>query len=110
MKKLLVSTLCTLFLLSMVAMLYSRSAQAKEEHPKDNPRKKLFETKCQKCHSLERVKEAHLTRETAKQTVEKMSKKEGADISKDEAGKIYDYLGEYYLIPPSPPVAPVPIR
>ncbi|NOQ85577.1 MAG: hypothetical protein GQ554_01695 [Deltaproteobacteria bacterium] len=109
MKKL-VSTVCTLFLLSLVIMLSGTSAQAKEEHPKDDPHKKLLETKCQKCHSLERVKEAHLTKETAKETVEKMRKKEGADRSKGEADKIYDYLGEYYIIAPTPPVAPIPIR
>ena len=110
MKKLLVSTVCTFFLLSMVVLLSGTSAQTKEEHSKDDPHKKLFETKCQQCHSLQKIKDAHLTKENAKGTIERMAKKQGANISKDEAGNIYDYLGEYYLIPPSPPTAPAPMR
>ena len=110
MKKLLVSTVCMLFLLSMVVMPSGTSAQTKEEHSKDDPHKKLFETKCQQCHSLQKIKDAHLTKEKAKETIERMSKKQGANISKDETAKIYDYLGEYYIIAPTPPVVPAPIR
>ena len=39
MKKLLVSTVCTFFLLSMAVMLSGTSAQTKEEHSKDDPQK-----------------------------------------------------------------------
>ena len=106
MKKLLSGTVCTLFFLSLVVVLPEVIAQSKEEPYKDDPHKKLFETKCQKCHSLERIKEAHLTGEKAKATVEKMSKKEGANISKEEAESIYGYLGNYFVVPPSPPVVP----
>jgi len=59
---------------------------------------------------LERVKESHLTKEKAKETVEKMRKKEGAHISKEEADSIYEYLGKYIFIPPTPHVPPGPIR
>lgn len=110
MKKLLVSTVCTLFLLSLVIIQSGTSAQTKDDHSKNNPHKNLFETKCQQCHSLQKIKDAHLTKENAKGTIERMAKKQGANISKDEAGNIYDYLGEYYLIPPAPPAAPAPIR
>lgn len=110
MKNVLVSTVCTLFFLSLLILLSGTTAQTKEEHSKDDPHKKLFETKCQQCHSLQKVKEAHLTKEKAKETIERMSEKQGANISKDEANQIYDYLGEYYLVPPAPPAAPAPIR
>ncbi len=109
MKKL-VSTVCTLFLLSLVIIQSGTSAQTKEEQSKNDPHKKLFETKCQQCHSLQKIKDAHLTKEKAKGTIERMSKKQGANISKDEVGKIYNYLGEYYIIAPTPPVAPVLMR
>lgn len=97
---------CSLFLLSLVTVLPETTAQTKKDPLKDEPHKELFETKCKKCHSLERIKEAHLTKEKAKEMVEKMREKEGANISKNEADSIYDYLGEYLVIPPSPPVAP----
>ena len=100
----------SLFLLSLVMMLPEGIAQSKEEPAQDDFHKKLFETKCKRCHSLERVKEAHLTKEKAKETVEKMRKKEGANISKVEADSIYEYLGEYIVIPPTPHIPPGPVR
>jgi len=33
-----------------------------------------------------------------------MRRKEDAHISKSEADYIYDYLGKYFVVPPSPPV------
>ena len=110
MKKLLSGTVCTLFLLSLAVVLPGVIAQAEEETSKDDPHKKLFETKCQQCHSVERIKEAHLTGEKAKETVEKMRIKEGANISKEDAESIYNYLGNYFVVPPSPPVVPVAPR
>ena len=110
MKRLMLTILFSMFLL-FSTVLPEAMAQAKGEPSKDDPHKKLLlETKCQKCHSLEKIKEAHLTKEKAKEVVEKMRNKKGANISKDEATQIYEYLGEYFLIPPSPPVVPVPIR
>jgi len=85
-------------------------AQATDAVPPKDPHRDLFETKCQKCHSLERVKEAHLTRETAKETVNRMKNKPGADISEADAEKLYEFLGNYFVIPPSPPVAPAPMK
>jgi hypothetical protein len=72
--------------------------------------RELFETKCQQCHSLDRIKQAHLDKERAREIIERMSKKEGANISEDEADVIYAVLSDYYLIPPSPPVVPAPLK
>jgi len=110
MKKLLIGIVGVLFLFSLILVIPGAIAQAKDEPSQDDPHKKLFETKCQKCHSMERVKEAHLTKEKAKETVEKMRKKEGANISKEDADSIYDYLGKYFVVPPSPPIVPAPLR
>jgi hypothetical protein len=110
MKKLLVTAVCALFLLSLITLLPDAQAQNTENPPKEGPEKKLFQTKCQKCHSMDRIQKAHLTRDTARDTVEKMRKKEGANISKSEAESIYNHLGEYFVVPPSAPVPPMPIR
>ena len=108
MKKIPALIACLFFWLALLAGLPAVQAQ-KEEKPPDKPsQKELFETKCQKCHSLERIEEAHLTRDTAKEIVERMRKKPGADISPADAEAIYQYLGDYFLIPPSPPVALTP--
>ena len=56
----------------------------------------------------ERVKEAHLTIDMVKPTVDRMRSKPGADISQAEADTLYDYLSKYFIIPPSPPVVPGP--
>jgi len=109
MKKLMTTMICSLSLLFLLGLV-TTIAQAKEESSKDDPNKKLFETKCQKCHSVDRIKEAHLTGEKAKETVEKMRKKEGANISKEDAESIYNYLGDYFAVPPSPPAVQVAPR
>ena len=109
MRRLMAISTCSLSLL-FVLMLVTTSTLAKEEPSQDDPDKKLFEAKCQKCHSLQRIKEAHMTAAKAKETVEKMREKEGAGISKEEAKSIYNYLGNYFVIPPSPPVVPATPR
>jgi hypothetical protein len=111
MKKIPALLACLFFWATMLAGLPDAHAQKKEEAPDTPAQKELFEAKCQKCHSLERIENAHLTRDTAKQVVERMRKKAGADISDADAETINQYLGDYFLIPPSPPaVPPVPIR
>ena len=75
-----------------------------------DPHQKLFEAKCQKCHSLEKVKEAHLTREMIKPTVDRMKSKPGADISQKDADSLTAYLSTYLMAPPDPPVVPAPIQ
>jgi hypothetical protein len=102
--------LCLFFGATMIVGLPDAQAQQKEESPNNQSQKELFEEKCQKCHALERIEEAHLTRDTAKQVVERMRKKAGADISPADAESIYQYLGDYFIIPPPEPAPPVPMQ
>ena len=96
---------------TVLAGLPDAYAEEKEASPEKASQKELFETKCQRCHSLERIEKAHLNKDTAKQVVERMRKKAGSDISVADAETIYNYLGDYFTIPPSPPaVPPAPIR
>ena len=110
MKKVIALSVLSLFLSVMLTGPGILAAQSKDLTPKDIENKQLFEAKCQQCHSLERVKEAHLDREKAKTVVDRMRKKPGANISESEAESIFNYLGDYFIIPPSPPVAPAPIQ
>jgi hypothetical protein len=110
MKKIPALIACLFFWVALFVGLPDAQAQKKEEPPDNPPQKDLFEKKCQKCHTLERIEAAHLTRDKAKEIVEKMRKKEGADISQADAEFIYQYLGEYFVIPPSAPVAPAPFK
>ena len=90
MKKIPALIVCLFFGLTILVGLQHAHAQQKEDPtPNNQSQKELFEAKCQKCHSLERIKEAHLTRDTAKQVVERMRKKAGADISPADAESIY---------------------
>ena len=84
--------------------------QAQTPDSVPDPQQQMLETKCQKCHSLDRVKEAHLTRDMVKPTVDRMKSKPGADISQSEADTLYELLSKYFVVPPSPPVLPVPAK
>jgi cytochrome c2 len=110
MKKIPALLACLFFWATMLAGLPDAHAQKKEEAPDNPAQKELFEAKCQKCHSLERIENAHLTRNTVKQVVDRMRKKAGADISEADAETIYRYLGDYFIIAPPQPVSPVPIQ
>jgi len=110
MKSLSATLVFLFFALALVPFLSVAAAQTTDAAPSPDPHQKIFETKCQKCHSLERVKEAHLTRDLVKPTVDRMKSKPGADISQTEADLLYEFLSEYFVIPPSPPVTPVPAK
>jgi hypothetical protein len=110
MKKIPALIVCLIWGVTMLLGLPDAQAQKKEEPPNTPSQKKLFETKCQKCHSLDRIKDAHLTTDKAKTVVERMRKKAGADISPTDAESIYRYLGDYFIIPPPQPAPPVPIQ
>lgn len=58
--------------------------------PLEEPHKGLFQEKCGKCHSLDKVVKAHQTKDPAemKKIVEKMAVKKGSGISKEEIDKI----------------------
>ena len=110
MKKIPALIVCLIWGVTMLLGLPDAQAQKKEEPPNTPSQKELFETKCQKCHSLDRIKDAHLTTDKAKTVVERMRKKAGADISPTDAESIYRYLGDYFIIPPPQPAPPVPIQ
>jgi hypothetical protein len=111
MKKLPVLITCLFLGVAMIAELPDAYAQEKEKSPDKASQKQLFETKCQRCHSLERIEKAHLNKDTAKQVVERMRKKAGSGISVADAETINTYLGDYFIIaPPAPAVPPTPIR
>jgi len=60
-----------------------------------DPNREVFETKCSKCHSLERVDQKHLTGETAEKVLNTMCTKKGCDISDAERKQIEKFL-KYY--------------
>ena len=97
--------------LSLALILFTGSCtQDTKEAPSVAKGRELIETKCQQCHSLDRIKQAHLDKDMTQQVVERMRKKEGAKISKDEAEVINSALGDYFGGAPAPPVVPGPLR
>lgn len=58
--------------------------------PMEDPHKGLFQERCGKCHSLDKVVKAHQTKDSAemKKIIEKMATKKGSGISKEEIDKI----------------------
>jgi len=58
--------------------------------PMEDPHKGLFQEKCGKCHSLDKVVKTHQTKNDVemKKIIERMAKKEKSGISKDEIDKI----------------------
>lgn len=62
--------------------------------PLEDPHKGLFQEKCGKCHSLDRVVMAHQTKSDAElnEIIERMAKKEKSGISKEEIEKIHQSM------------------
>jgi cytochrome c2 len=62
--------------------------------PLEDPHQGLFQEKCGKCHSLNKVVMAHQTKSDAEMTeiIEKMAKKEKSGISKEEIEKIHQSM------------------
>jgi cytochrome c5 len=58
--------------------------------------KKLFESKCSICHSIERPKSKKKTKAEWKSTVMRMKNVNMAPITGEEATTIIDYLAEYH--------------
>jgi hypothetical protein len=58
--------------------------------PLEEPQKNLFQEKCGKCHSLDKVVKAHQTKDEGemKMIIERMAKKEKSGISEEEIEKI----------------------
>ncbi len=60
------------------------------------PSRFLFEEKCAKCHTLDRIVQAHKNGTLTKDTLRRMKKK-GADINENEIESMYDAMGKYYF-------------
>ncbi len=105
--RLLTATL--LFMVSALVLFAALSVPAAQAgDTAADPQQQLFESKCQKCHSLDKVNEAHLTLDRVRPTVDRMKSKPGADISQKDADSLYEFLSKYFVIPPPPPGVPAP--
>lgn len=62
--------------------------------PVEEPHKGLFQEKCGKCHSVDKVVKAHQTKDEAgmKDIIQKMAEKEKSGISKEEMEKIHQSM------------------
>ncbi len=62
--------------------------------PVDDPHKGLFQEKCGKCHSVDKVVMAHQTKDDAEMTkiIERMAQKEKSGIGADEIQRIHDSM------------------
>jgi hypothetical protein len=62
--------------------------------PLEDPHKGLFQEKCGKCHSLDKVVMAHQTKSDTelKEIIERMAKKEKSGISQEELDKIHESM------------------
>jgi len=62
--------------------------------PMEDPHKGLFQEKCGKCHSVDKVVMAHQTKDDAEMTkiIERMAKKEKSGISSDEIQRIHESM------------------
>ncbi len=57
---------------------------------------KLFESKCNQCHSVERPKSKRKSKDGWQATVMRMKNKNGCPISDEEAATIINYLSENF--------------
>jgi len=64
------------------------------------PSRHLFESRCTKCHPLDTVLSAHGKGRMSVETIRKMKRKKGADISAEDAEAIREYLTRYYFTTP----------
>ncbi|GEM_PF-787974 len=70
-------------------------------NPEAEPHSALFQEKCASCHSLDKVVQAHQTKDESefKKTIQRMANKEESGISKEEIEKIHmsmNMLNEIY--------------
>ena len=54
---------------------------------------KLIEMKCSQCHTADQAKNKHASKKGFLDIINRMQKKKGANISKEEAKQIADFLG-----------------
>lgn len=64
------------------------------------PSRHVFEARCTKCHGMDTVLSAHRKGRMTVETVEKMRRKKGADISPEDEAAIREYVNRYYFAGP----------
>jgi hypothetical protein len=66
-----------------------------------DPNRSLFESKCTKCHTMERITKLHMKgvrAEEMQKVIDSMCAKEGADISPAEKKAISEHVGKYCTV------------
>ncbi len=58
----------------------------------EDPHKMLFDNKCSKCHSPDRIKKFPKNKKEMSETIKRMSGKKGANISQEELDAIDEYI------------------
>ncbi len=93
--------------IEIIKKMIGKGAKIKNDEAKKiaaflgTPSRQMFEDKCTKCHTLDRVVQAHKNGTLNKETLKKMKKK-GADINEKEIESIYDAIGQFYYYAPTP--------
>jgi len=64
------------------------------------PNRHMFESRCTKCHPMDTVILSHETGKMTLDTIRRMRRKKGADISVEDAEAIREYLIRYYFAAP----------
>jgi hypothetical protein len=66
-----------------------------------DPNRVVFETKCTKCHTMERISKIHMKGVRAQEMqkiMDSMCAKAGSDISPEEKQKISNHIGKYCTV------------
>ena len=70
------------------------------------PSRFLLREKCTKCHTLDRIFEAHEKGTLTKDTLNKMQQKKDSGITEEDVDSIYEGLNAYYFVSPQIPMSP----
>lgn len=70
------------------------------------PSRFLLKEKCSRCHTLDRIYEAHEKGNLTKDTLKKMRQKEDSGITDEDVDSIYEGLNAYYFVSPQIPMTP----
>jgi cytochrome c5 len=65
-----------------------------------SPSRHVFEARCTKCHGMDTLLSAHGKGKMTVETVQKMRKKKGADISAEDEKTIQEFVIRYYSTKP----------
>jgi len=64
------------------------------------PSRHVFEARCTKCHTMDTVLSAHRKGRMTLETIQKMRRKKGADISPEDEETIREFVIRYYFTEP----------